>query len=682
MPLHRSAPTCRQPPRRPLGRGVCSLRVWLGALALSAVLPALAAPDLATLRRTQRGQPEAALVALEPLLASAQGAELVEALVFQGEMCNRLPDDACLERSAVRLDTLAQAGTLSAAAMAAVLRAMPMVRRGPFGRADRQLAEAADQLPASASDSLRMTLLTQRLRAKRALDRVDEALALSQQAVLVADHGAEAWQRAESRVQLAYALGRARQTQQALKAAQAAQDIARGAGDLLAEAQADLARAQLMTDLGREDEDLAATREAIRLAREAGDKRMAVLGLANLSDHYLQIHDYATALTVASEALPLAREVNNTDGESVALANSGVAMIPLGRHKEGMARVREALAIAERAGDMSFMADIQHDLGDALEHAGRLGEAWTAYRDYRRLADESFHRDQQQAVLELEESFDAELRRNALAMLRTETTFKEAQLVRHDLRMRFWAIVATLGVLLLLVVLELLRRVRRSNRQLQSTNDRLQQASESDPLTGLANRRHFRALMQQLADAGTRFSGALILIDLDHFKSINDDHGHAAGDAVLVEVSRRLRQILREPDLAVRWGGEEFLLVLRTLPAARIHALAERLLEVIGSEPVRAGRLDIAVTASIGFASFPFDGEEHALGWERAIDLVDQAMYCAKAQGRNRACGVVSMSAAATLPGAGGPEALLGAWRGGDVELSQVVGPVQREAKA
>jgi hypothetical protein len=88
------------------------------------------------------------------------------------------------------------------------------------------------------------------------------------------------------------------------------------------------------------------------------------------------------------------------------------------------------------------------------------------------------------------------------------------------------------------------------------------------------------------------------------------------------------------------------------------------------------------VTASIGFACFPFDLKDRELGWERAIDLVDQAMYCAKAQGRNRACGVVRMSPAAAVPGTGGPEALLGAWRGGEVDLCQLVGPLPQGVRA
>jgi diguanylate cyclase (GGDEF)-like protein len=132
--------------------------------------------------------------------------------------------------------------------------------------------------------------------------------------------------------------------------------------------------------------------------------------------------------------------------------------------------------------------------------------------------------------------------------------------------------------------------VRQTNRQLATSNAWLKEQAEIDPLTGLANRRHLQEAMRRLGADGS-FAGTVFLADLDHFKRINDSLGHAAGDAVLIEVAQRLRSVLRDADLIVRWGGEEFLVIVRALDADAVQALAQRMLDVIGGMPssTRAG---------------------------------------------------------------------------------------------
>jgi diguanylate cyclase (GGDEF)-like protein len=192
------------------------------------------------------------------------------------------------------------------------------------------------------------------------------------------------------------------------------------------------------------------------------------------------------------------------------------------------------------------------------------------------------------------------------------------------------------------------------NRALQMANAKLALASATDPLTGLRNRRsvvlqlqsdvalslrqYERARPDVPHDADITF----MVIDLDHFKKINDRHGHAAGDAVLAALGERLRQVCRETDYLARWGGEEFLVVARHSHPGTAADLAERLRLAVGSRPfdTPAGALD--VTASIGFASFPFDPcDPRSMTWEQVIDLADQAMYRAKRAGRDTWRGLV-----------------------------------------
>lgn len=174
------------------------------------------------------------------------------------------------------------------------------------------------------------------------------------------------------------------------------------------------------------------------------------------------------------------------------------------------------------------------------------------------------------------------------------------------------------------------------DQQLRDQRDLFARQSQVDPLTDLANRRHFSdALAAATADA---HAGAptLLLLDLDHFKQINDSHGHAIGDACLVAVARRLRNAFAgEGELVARLGGEEFGVVLPAQEALRARARAERFRVHLAEHPVDLDGVLIAVTTSIGLAGFdPARDRDHD-GLYRAAD---SALYLAKAAGRDRVC--------------------------------------------
>jgi diguanylate cyclase (GGDEF)-like protein len=643
---------------------------------LSAAGSAMAASpaNLAGVESQLRGQPEQALRVLADLLPQIAGSERVEALLVRGAYQLLTEDRAAVERTAQELDQLG-ATQPPASATAGLLRASAVARGGPASRADRLLTDVLSRLPASVPDRLRLRFVQTQAHVKESLGQLDVAVALHQQAVGLADRVAEPWRRAESRANLAYALMLAKHPQRALDINNEGLAIARQSGDLLAESSSLTVDGILAGVLGLTDKELQSSRDAIDRARRAGAKRQEVLALANLADFYLKREDHATALRLSLEALPLAREVKNLSSESVALANAGLATIALGRHEEGKALVKQSLMLEESAGSLTEQLDIQHELGQMLEKVGLLSEAWATLSEHRRLADEVFQRQHQQAVLELQEGFDSDRRQRELAALQVENGLKEATLERRDLQQRLWAAGVTAGALLLVLVAVLLRRMRHSNAQLRTSNELLQVASERDPLTGLANRRYLLAAMERSASLGGGFQGAMLLIDIDHFKRINDVHGHAAGDAVLVEVARRLRSALRDQDLTVRWGGEEFLIVVDTLPQDEVEALAERLLSAIGAEPVGIGAQPLTVTASIGFAVFPIEPARLPLTWERAIDLVDTAMYLAKAHGRNRAYGVRALHEEAGAAATAQPGRLESAWRDGRADLTHLRGP-------
>lgn len=154
-----------------------------------------------------------------------------------------------------------------------------------------------------------------------------------------------------------------------------------------------------------------------------------------------------------------------------------------------------------------------------------------------------------------------------------------------------------------------------------------------DKLTDLANRRHCEGAPQTETERSDRYGQPLsaLMIDIAHFKRINDERGHAEGDRVLEWIADVLRNRVRETDLAGRWGGEEFVVLLPSTPATKAHRLAEELRRAVAEQ---RGAHITPVTISIGYA-----GYRHGEGNARFMQRLDRALYAAKGEGRNRVIG-------------------------------------------
>jgi diguanylate cyclase (GGDEF)-like protein/PAS domain S-box-containing protein len=161
--------------------------------------------------------------------------------------------------------------------------------------------------------------------------------------------------------------------------------------------------------------------------------------------------------------------------------------------------------------------------------------------------------------------------------------------------------------------------------------ERIEYMANFDPLTGLSNRTNLHAHLDYALSIAKRTEGRLVLmlLDLDHFKDINDALGHNVGDAVLIELGRRLRTMLREEDTLARFGGDEFILVLPGADADGASLVAQKLLDLI-AEPFRIDQYCLSLTASIGVATYPHDGAN----FETLFKSADTAMYQAKREGR------------------------------------------------
>ena len=190
--------------------------------------------------------------------------------------------------------------------------------------------------------------------------------------------------------------------------------------------------------------------------------------------------------------------------------------------------------------------------------------------------------------------------------------------------------------------LELLGEITQLNLELENKQSelaeaysRLEQLAVTDQITGLYNRHYFFTIVQHFFEEARRYGQALIcfMLDVDHFKSINDTYGHMFGDHVLKTIAERLKEATRRSDLLARYGGEEFILVAPNTDLATAQMLAERLRTSIEREPFTQGNTTTKVTISIGLAGTEVIREGP---FEHLLDSADQALYTAKRTGRNR----------------------------------------------
>ncbi|WP_167854758.1 GGDEF domain-containing protein [Mangrovimicrobium sediminis] len=265
-----------------------------------------------------------------------------------------------------------------------------------------------------------------------------------------------------------------------------------------------------------------------------------------------------------------------------------------------------------------------------------------------------------------------------IELLQNRQQLQEAQLEKARLNRRGWVLAACatfalLGLLLLRYLQwRLNRRLRtevaarteelsRKNRELEEAYQRMELISLTDNLTGLYNRHFLESLIDgELEHCLRQHAGWLsgktarpeqadlvaFLIDIDHFKRVNDRHGHSAGDDVLIQFRERLEQVFRHSDFLVRWGGEEFVAIARFTDHAGARHLAQRLMSAIRDTPFRVNGDGLeTVTCSVGYVCYPLvRGTLQQPDWQTIIRLGDLCLYAAKYSGRDTWIGLESFN--------------------------------------
>lgn len=440
--------------------------------------------------------------------------------------------------------------------------------------------------------------------------------------------------------------------------------------------------------LDRPGEAIAAFRHALATAERGDLARLEAEVRGNIADYYLRQHDYVRAEREARLALEASNRVNNQSLTLMARANLGFALFGQRRIAEATPYIDGVIADLRKAGASADLEAMYDEKSRMQENAGLYKDALATVRRQQQLQQTSARADRDRAIAALQEEFDASQRTRQIEFLHRENEAKAAQLLSRRQAQLVTSFAAVLTVLAGAVVFVLYRRAKRSATRLQQLNTQLEFHSMRDALTGLFNRRSFLDKMSARAVHGVaerrRTAGdtdCFVLMDVDHFKSVNDRWGHGVGDAVLVEVGRRLTLAVRDTDMVLRWGGEEFLVYAPGTSPVHIKEVVKRLLDAVGSAPVDAQTCSVPVTLSAGVVALPSAagaaGADTAPDWQRGLRLADWALYRGKANGRNQAWIVSGLKAPlatvlGAIDGAGDGTAVEGM-----VELRCVRGPEQ-----
>ncbi|PCI59851.1 MAG: hypothetical protein COB35_10555 [Gammaproteobacteria bacterium] len=210
---------------------------------------------------------------------------------------------------------------------------------------------------------------------------------------------------------------------------------------------------------------------------------------------------------------------------------------------------------------------------------------------------------------------------------------KENTISRQRLLLYFTALVIFVILFLIYFVLRLSKMRKKTNDELVTLNEQLYELATTDNMTQLFNRRHFieSTQMQIAQQHRTHIASALLMIDIDYFKNVNDTYGHAMGDRAIINIAKILRKNLREYDIVGRLGGEEFAMYLSQCPIVKAQDIAERLRAKVADEKVSFQRKEISLTISIGISTVADDDDIH-----QVLLRADKALYQAKNSGRNR----------------------------------------------
>jgi diguanylate cyclase (GGDEF)-like protein len=384
-------------------------------------------------------------------------------------------------------------------------------------------------------------------------------------------------------------------------------------------------------NLGRANENLkeweaarAAFQESLQISRQIGYLRGEAYALRGLAAVENGLGNPRAALETLQRAETLQRDTPDARLQAQINLARGIALHQLKQLPQSVSALEDALQVFRQAASLSELhvtylelATVYSEMGDWRAGYGVLTKASeTAERQFRNQIDQRF------ATLKVE--FDTAAKEKENALLLRENEANEKALAQQDRASKLQVAVILLTVILALVLLFLALHHRR-------TSMRMRSLAMTDELTGVANRRAVLGILEPLLMRAEKSPCSLLIIDIDHFKSINDQHGHAEGDEALKLVSAKLRDTLAASGFVGRMGGEEFIAVLPDTHCDAAVEVAERVRLAIMEIDSLGWLVDRRITVSVGVSTAYGDVESSSAVLQRA----DSALYEAKRGGRN-----------------------------------------------
>jgi diguanylate cyclase (GGDEF)-like protein len=388
-----------------------------------------------------------------------------------------------------------------------------------------------------------------------------------------------------------------------------------------------LQQGYLAEDDARVDDALALYRRAMGIARQhSSEYDVASIQLA-MAWPWILRKDYARALSLVEQAQAGFAALGDHANEDMIALRRGQAHAGLGRHAQALADYALAARALERSGNQRYLALLYQARADSERATGKKDAAIADLDRYIDLHESIRRAESSQQAQLLRYQFDADRRDMENRRLERERTLRDRQL-KALLQARRWQWIAIVlaGALLLLLGALVVRTFVRMRR--------LGEMAATDPLTGVANRRGIEQLGSDAVVIARELRQPLcaLVLDVDHFKRVNDGHGHPCGDQVLARIAHACRDALRHIDLFGRHGGEEFLVLLPDTRLAYAWPVAERLRTAVAGLSFDDIAPGLAVTVSIGMAQLrPADA-----GLRELVARADAALYRAKANGRDR----------------------------------------------
>jgi diguanylate cyclase (GGDEF)-like protein len=671
---------------------LCLLLVCQAAVARSGATHDEFSRDLAVIREEAYVTPRAALRRLDALKREHTGRELGQVLVVTSRAYWWLKDknravDAAL--GAERLGRELHDDDLLATAMLSHAYALSMYVHDQ--EAARRLIQGAARLADDTSDPYLKTqaLVTQGLMAEEDGDTAG-GIELVTRAVDAARTGddPDALQMAlREQARLLAGVGKFTEalvrTDEMIAAARA-----RGIAGQLAHAR--LSEYATAARAGNPKRAESALRAAVDVLEKLDAQERLAVPLANLAELCMQSRRYGEAERAAVAAQRISRAVGDEYGIQLATFELGLTQIYFRNIAEGRAMADKALE-ALRSDDQYVRMLLNY--GHALGQVGFGEAALTIYEKAGSVSLAAWRKEKQLSYEALQRAWDNQKKQTELAALHHESMLKAADLQNARRQRSLWvALSATTCIAVVLIAL-LYRRVAKANKSLQQKNGQLYLQSTRDSLTGLFNRHYFYeqvvphhhrqgAVSERRAGAEGRTGGVFLLMDIDRFKSINDTLGHGAGDVVLKNVAARLGATLREQDVLVRWGGEEFLAYLPGIGTDEARQVCARVLAAVGGTPIALDDRELTATISIGFCPKSLCPGDVDPDWEQLVHLADLCLYAAKTGGRNQAVGIVDAGVLAPHVIAAADADLQRAAAAGVIGLANVRGPDAALARA